>query len=123
MNSSNKVPNTRFDEYVEWVKSLQPGDLVILNHRTGQRLVRIERLTPKQLVVRGHRFWRESGRLVGYDPFTYSVTLLKPTPEVLKEENVRRKRSFLHQPDRWVPRLEDEAVERIANLIQKEIAR
>jgi len=68
----------------DWLKNLKVGDNVIVNSRHGDTLVKIERLTKTQIIIRNnYKFNRTTARVVGEDVWnqTYleEATLIKIT--------------------------------------------
>jgi len=78
-----------------WLEGLNVGDQVIIRRHNSQSLVRISRITPKQIVIGGHsRFWKRNGEQVGASVWNYA-TLYPATDEAVREVRERVERQKL----------------------------
>jgi len=64
----------------EWLDSLKPGDRVIVCGRWANSLRTVERLTKTQIVLKGSKFRKSDGGLVGADSYNYAY-LRSPTEQ------------------------------------------
>ena len=77
------------EDRIAWLESLCVGDQVIIRRHNSQSLVRVSRITPKQIVIGGYsRFWKRNGEQVGASVWN-SATLYPATEEAVR--NVREK--------------------------------
>lgn len=82
----------------DWLKNVKAGDLVAYTARwDGISIGTVEKVTPTQIVVKGHRFRRDTGWLLGLDAYS-SMHLVEPTPDVIKQ--VRTRRASAHRKAR-----------------------
>lgn len=91
---------------MSWLEELKAGDLVVVSDRHGDEIKKVSKVTPKQIKVfvyttgTGYEssYWKESGDLVGQDPFYYRH-LKEATPERL--QLIRDKNKF-NRLSKWV---------------------
>ena len=76
-------------EYKEWLKSLKPGDKVVIETITGGHVFRkVVRLTKTQIVLdNAMKFYISSGLVVGGS--SYHKTILMPVTAEIKEKAER----------------------------------
>ena len=110
-------------------ENAQVGDNIIYKDIRGKLFfAKIEKATPKQVVVKGIRFWRDTGNEVGGDGY-YTSYIFLITPELeaaaKADEHARyRERqkgwiiNTLHQLD-W-SRIDDKTVNLIAEIAKTE---
>lgn len=73
---------------IESFENVKVGDLVISHHRSTKRVVKVEGVTPTQLVVTGgERFRKKDGYGIGSGGFYYSYITIPKDGEV---ESVRK---------------------------------
>ena len=74
------------------LEDVKVGDLVISHHRTGRRVLKVEKITPTQIVTVGNeRYRKKDGCAVGCGGFYYDSITVPKEGEV---ESIRR-RNFI----------------------------
>lgn len=67
---------------------IKVGDLVISHHRTGRRVLKVEKITPTQIVtIGGLRYRKKDGYAIGSGGFYYDYITAAKEGEV---ESIRR---------------------------------
>lgn len=77
------------DDRTEWLKTLKPGDKVVIKHYSDYRIVTIEKITPTGRIVTSDKSrWDERGFATGQSWPTHHLVPI--TPAIL--DNIARKR-------------------------------
>lgn len=60
---------------MSWREELKPSDRVVVmrGHFMGPVVGSVERVTPKQVIVGGERYWKGNGRRVGAERRSYRI--------------------------------------------------
>lgn len=74
---------------LEWRKSLQEGDEVIVSRRGSIELLTVDRVTKTQVFFGANKFSKKTGRLLGSSEWSLTK-IFKPTP-ILRDMAFREK--------------------------------
>ncbi len=108
----------------EWLQNLKPGDKVISRSTALGAMDTIEtvdRVTPSQVIVRGSKYWRKNGEIVGNKSSWNSHWIAEATPETIEKVEIAFKRlrlTRLLDGTRWRD-LPTETLETVAELLPK----
>jgi len=107
----------------DWVSDLKPGDNVVVcsgGWRSYMRVETVTRTTPKQIIIKSNRYWKQNGREVGNH---YGSRLEQATPELIQEIKEKIYRSKLinylsgYNVNHW-NKLSTEHLERIVKVVK-----
>ena len=106
-------------EYTDWLKSLKPGDKVVIETITGGHVFRkVVRLTKTQIVLDNfQKFYISSGTIVGWS--SYHKTILIPVTAEIKEK-VERSTLIYRIKKSHLSAVSIESLRKILSIIERE---
>lgn len=79
--------NDHYQARIKWLEQLKAGDEVALQHYTQWEFTVVDRATPTQIIVKGHKFRRSNGSEIA----DYSHACIDIPTDELKEREQNRK--------------------------------
>ena len=107
-------------EYKDWLKSLQPGDRVVIETTNGCYFLRkVARLTKTQIVIDNfHKFYLSGGHLVG-GSLSHNRTRIVPFTKE-KNERIERMRLINSIKKSYLSDISIESLRQILSIIESE---